>query len=128
MECPRAVERLRLGIPATVEQGLSKPGQQSDFADATLVMNATENFITLLDAIKIGLVEKDTLHPLLVDIIQAVNQVTDKDFESKGKIVQWLITLNQMRAADKLDDEQAREFQFDMDQAYYGFKTTLKNN
>ncbi|CBX97646.1 hypothetical protein IAQ61_001141 [Plenodomus lingam] len=128
MECPRALERLRVGIPATVEQGPSKPSQQGDFADATLVMNATENFITLLDAIKIGLVEKDTLHPLLVEIIQAVNKVTDKDFESKGKIVQWLITLNQMRASEKLDDEQAREFQFDMDQAYYGFKTTLKNN
>ncbi|USP79240.1 hypothetical protein yc1106_06514 [Curvularia clavata] len=126
MECPRAVERLRVGIPATIEQGPSRPAQQGDYADATLVVNATETFITLLDAIKIGLVEKDTLHPLLVEIIQAVNKVTDVDFESKGKIVQWLITLNQMRAADKLNDEQAREFQFDMDQAYYGFKSTLK--
>ncbi|RYN80444.1 hypothetical protein AA0117_g3092 [Alternaria alternata] len=104
----------------------SRPTQGGDFADATLVVNATETFITLLDAIKIGLVEKDTLHPLLVEIIQAVNKVTDVDFESKGKIVQWLITLNQMRAAEKLSDEQAREFQFDMDSAYYGFKTTLK--
>lgn len=117
---------MRVGIPATVEQGSSRPAQQGDFGDATLVVNATETFITLLDAIKIGLVEKDTLHPLLVEIIQAVNKVTDVDFENKGKIVQWLITLNQMRAADKLNDEQAREFQFDMDQAYYGFKSTLK--
>jgi ESCRT-I complex subunit VPS28 len=129
MECPRAIERLRVGIPATVEQGPSRTsGQQGDFADATLVVNATETFITLLDAIKIGLVEKDTLHPLLVEIIQAVNKVTDKDFESKGKIVQWLIKLNQMRAAEKLDDEQAREFEFDMQQAYYGFKSTLKKD
>ncbi|RYN54034.1 hypothetical protein AA0114_g4174 [Alternaria tenuissima] len=126
MECPRAIQRLRVGIPATIEQGPSRPTQGGDFADATLVVNATETFITLLDAIKIGLVEKDTLHPLLVEIIQAVNKVTDVDFESKGKIVQWLITLNQMRAAEKLSDEQAREFQFDMDSAYYGFKTTLK--
>ena len=102
--------------------------QQGDFADATLVVNATETFITLLDAIKIGLVEKDTLHPLLVEIIQSVNQVTDKEFENKGKIVQWLITLNQMRASEKLDEEQARQFQFDMDQAYYGFKSTLKKD
>jgi ESCRT-I complex subunit VPS28 len=129
MECPRAIERLRVGIPATVEQGPSRTsGQQGDFADATLVVNATETFITLLDAIKIGLVEKDTLHPLLVEIIQAVNKVTDKDFESKGKIVQWLIKLNQMRAAEKLDDEQARKFEFDMQQAYYGFKSTLKKD
>jgi len=127
MECPRATERLRIGLPATVEQGPShKSAQQGESADATLVVSATENFITLLDAIRIGLVEKDTLHPLLVEIIQAVNKVTDKDFESKGKIVQWLITLNQMRAAEKLDDDQVREFSFDMEQAYHGFKTTLR--
>jgi ESCRT-I complex subunit VPS28 len=129
IDCPRATERLRVGVPITVEQGPShRTAQQGDFADATLVVNATETFITLLDAIKIGLVEKDTLHPLLVEIIQAVNQVTDKEFESKGKIVQWLITLNQMRAAEKLDDDQVREFQFDMEQAYYGFKATLKKD
>jgi ESCRT-I complex subunit VPS28 len=126
MECPRATERLRVGIPATVEQPVHKPAAQGSDADATLVVAATENFITLLDAIKIGLVEKDTLHPLLVDIIQSVNSVTDKDFDSKGKIVQWLITLNQMRAAEKLAEDQVREFQFDMEQAYYGFKATLK--
>ncbi|KAF2112189.1 VPS28 protein-domain-containing protein [Lophiotrema nucula] len=122
LECPRATERLRVGIPATVEQGTShKPSQQGgDNRDATLVISATENFITLLDAIKIGLVEKDTLHPFLVEIIQAVNKVTDVDFESKGKIVQWLITLNQMRAAEKLNDDQVRDFQFDMEQAYHG--------
>ena len=130
MECPRATERLKVGIPITIEQGQSNkhPFQGDSGADATLVVNATENFITLLDAIKIGLTEKDTLHPLLVEIIQAVNKVTDKEFESKGKIVQWLITLNQMRAAEKLNDDQAREFQFDMEQAYYGFKATLKKD
>lgn len=126
MECPRATERIRVGLPATTEAPSHKPQVASDStAAATLVVAATENFITLLDAIKIGMVEKDMLHPLLVEIIQAVNKVTDQDFESKGKIVQWLITLNQMRAAEKLSEEQAREFQFDMQQAYYGFKATL---
>jgi len=129
MECPRATERIRIGLPITVEQGLSRQhGPQGEAADAMLVVNATENFITLLDAIKIGLVAKDTLHPLLVDIIQAANKVTEKEFENKGKIVQWLITLNRMRAAEKLDDEQAREFQFDIEQAYYGFKDILKKD
>ena len=45
-----------------------------------------------------NMLSKDTLHPILVETIQAVNKVTDRDFENKGKIVQWLITLNQMRA------------------------------
>lgn len=33
-----------------------------------------------------------------------------------------------MRASGKLDDDQVREFQFDMEQAYYGFKATLKKD
>ncbi|KAF4301999.1 putative vacuolar protein sorting-associated protein [Botryosphaeria dothidea] len=127
LDCPRATERLRVGIPATVEQPSHRPAAPgNDSADATLVVTATENFITLLDAIKMGLLAKDVLHPILGDIIQSVNRVTDKEFENKGKIIQWLITLNQMKAADTLSEDQAREFNFDMDQAYYGFKDVLK--
>jgi ESCRT-I complex subunit VPS28 len=88
-------------------------------------MTATENFITLLDAIKIGMVEKDMLHPLLVDVIQSVNHVTDVEFDSKGEIVKWLIKLNHMGAAEKLSTEDQRQFQFDMDQAYKGFKRSI---
>jgi ESCRT-I complex subunit VPS28 len=126
MECPRARERLRLGLPATVEQGPSRQAAAQGSEAATgLVVAATENFITLLDAIKIGMVEKDMLHPLLVDIIQSANKVTDQEFDSKGEIVKWLIKLNQMRASDRLNEEEARDFQFDMQQAYQGFKRTL---
>jgi ESCRT-I complex subunit VPS28 len=126
MECPRARERLRVGLPATVEQGLSRQSAAQGSEAATgLVVAATENFITLLDAIKIGMVEKDMLHPLLVDIIQSANKVTDQEFDSKGEIVKWLIKLNQMRASDRLNEEEARDFQFDMQQAYQGFKRTL---
>jgi ESCRT-I complex subunit VPS28 len=73
-----------------------------------------------------NMLSKDTLHPILVETIQAVNKVTDQDFENKAKIVQWLITLNQMRAAQDLTDDQARELQFDMNLAYDGFKATLE--
>jgi len=79
----------------------------------------------LLDAIKIGMVEKDMLHPLLVDVIQSVNKVTDVEFDSKGEIVKWLIQLNRMGAAEKLSAEDQRQFQFDMDQAYMGFKRSI---
>jgi ESCRT-I complex subunit VPS28 len=105
--------------------GNSASEKQNANARTTLVVAATENFITLLDAIQLRVVEKDTLHPLLVDIIQAANKVTDQEFENKGKIVQWLIALNQMKAADKLTEEQTREFEFDMRLAYNGFKATL---
>jgi ESCRT-I complex subunit VPS28 len=127
MECPRARERIRIGLPATVEQGTHRQSTGPSGAEAStaLVMTATENFITLLDAIKIGMVEKDMLHPLLVDVIQSANSVTDVEFDSKGEIVKWLIKLNHMGAAEKLSAEDQRQFQFDMDQAYKGFKRSI---
>lgn len=90
-----------------------------------LIAEATQEFITFLDAVKLGLLSKDQLHPLLSDVIQSVNRVTDKDFESRGKIVQWLISLNQMKATDELGEDQARELEMDIQQAYNGFKRIL---
>jgi ESCRT-I complex subunit VPS28 len=134
MECPRATERLRIGLPATVEQashGAHTPSNgtpgtaPSGGASGGLILTATENFITFLDALKLNMVSKDALHPLLSEVIQSVNKVTDRDFDNRGKIIQWLISLNQMRATEELSDDQARELTFDIEQAYQGFKATL---
>ncbi|GAB1731511.1 hypothetical protein NU195Hw_g1513t1 [Hortaea werneckii] len=151
LDVPKATERLKIGIPATVEtapagshrplstaSGVGNGGSSTPNANpgsssagsgmqaAQHLVTASENFITLFDAIRMNMLSKDTLHPILVEIIQAVNKVTDRDFESKGKIVQWLITLNQMRAAEELSSEQARDLQFDLGNAYEGFKGALE--
>lgn len=145
IEAPRATERIRIGLPATLDGGTGAAGTGTGSvnpesantggtalgsgagvsAAATNIVTVSESFITLLDAIKMNILSKDTLHPLLVETIQAANKVTDRDFENKGKIVQWLITLNAMRAADELDAEQARDLHFDMTAAYEGFKAVL---
>lgn len=128
MECPRATERLRIGLPATVEQpshSLSHNTTAGPSASGSLILTATENFITFLDALKLNMLSKDALHPLLSEVIQSVNKVTEHDFENRGKIIQWLITLNQMRATEELSEDQARELAFEMEQAYQGFKATL---
>ncbi|KAL4873831.1 hypothetical protein BDV12DRAFT_182157 [Aspergillus spectabilis] len=131
LECPRATERLRIGLPATVEQASHSgsaankalgPSGPSGGASGTLILTATENFITFLDALKLNMFSKDALHPLLSEVIQSINKVTDVDFENRAKIIQWLITLNQMRATEELSEEQAREIAFDIEQAYQGFK------
>ena len=90
-----------------------------------LLVTATENFITFIDALHLGQNSKDALHPLLSDVIQSVNKVTDRDFDHRGKIIQWLITLNQMRTTEELSDEQLRELKFDMERAYEGYKSTV---
>ncbi|KAG5952630.1 hypothetical protein E4U53_000323 [Claviceps sorghi] len=113
----------------TVTASSSAPGPQASSGgnntSGILILEATQEFITFLDAVKLGMLSKDQLHPLLSDVIQSVNRVTDQDFESRGKIVQWLIALNQMRASDELSEQQARELELDIQQAYQGFRRTL---
>jgi ESCRT-I complex subunit VPS28 len=113
----------------TVTASSSAPGPQASSAanntSGVLILEATQEFITFLDAVKLGMLSKDQLHPLLSDVIQSVNRVTDQDFDNRGKIVQWLITLNQMKASDELSEQQARELEMDIQQAYQGFRRTL---
>ncbi|GJN70181.1 vacuolar protein sorting-associated, VPS28 [Purpureocillium lilacinum] len=131
LEAPRATERLRVGMPSTTVTASSFSAAPSAAAAAAnntsgvLILEATQEFITFLDAVKLGMLSKDQLHPLLSDVIQSVNRVTDQDFDSRGKIVQWLITLNQMRATEELSEQQARELEMDIQQAYQGFRRTL---
>jgi len=115
-------------MPSTVEQPSHNPNSSAAAAGAAssrLIVDATENFITFLDALKLNMSSKETLHPLLSDVIQSANKVTEHDFDHRGKIIQWLITLNQMRTTEELSDEQIRELTFDMEQAYAGFKGTI---
>ncbi|ERF73396.1 hypothetical protein EPUS_08539 [Endocarpon pusillum Z07020] len=128
IECPRATERIRIGMPSTVEQPSHNPNNSAAGAGAAssrLIVDATENFITFLDALKLNMSSKETLHPLLSDVIQSVNKVTERDFDHRGKIIQWLITLNQMRTTEELSEGQIRDLTFDMEQAYAGFKGTI---
>ncbi|GFP60038.1 hypothetical protein ACSS6W_005287 [Trichoderma asperelloides] len=130
LDVPRATERLRVGMPSTTVTAssaapASAPAAAANNTSGVLILEATQEFITFLDAVKLGLLSKDQLHPLLSDVIQSVNRVTDKDFDNRGKIVQWLITLNQMKASDELSEQQARELDLDIQQAYQGFRRTL---
>ncbi len=130
MEVPRATERLRIGLPATVADApsaqVAAPQNNGSSATGQQILLATENFITFLDALKLNMLSKDSLHPLLSEVIQSVNQVTNIDFENRGKIISWLIRLNGMRATEELSEAEARELSFDIEGAYAGFKGTLK--
>lgn len=132
IECPRATERLRVNLPATIaEPSASHVGtscnapQSRPSATGSQILLATENFITFLDALRLNMLSKDSLHPLLSEVIQSVNQVTTADFDDRGKIISWLIRLNGMKATEELGEEEARQLAFDMEGAYAGFKATL---
>ncbi|MCJ1281085.1 Vacuolar protein-sorting-associated protein 28 [Xylographa opegraphella] len=160
MDCPRATERLRIGLPSTLVnpshpnpststpypfaphsstyQPPNAPGAASKptgnnnnttttttTPSASSIANATENFITFLDALRIKILAKDQLHPLLSEVIQSVNKVVDGDFDGRGNIIKWLIRLNGMRAGENLGEEETRECAFELEGAYAGFKARL---
>ena len=137
VDCPRAAERIKFGLPATMintsggsvqAQGSATSatlGQSMNNANTQLAIVATENFIIFLDALKLGIGSKDQLHPLLVEVIQSANKVTQADFEGKANIVKWLIRLNSMKVHEELGDEEKRECEFEINSAYRGFKGVM---
>ena len=147
MECPRATERLRVQLPSTMTDasgpGLCTPSYNpppstrpqsiphhpshisNGGASGQNVLAATESFITLLDALKLNMLSKDQLHPLLAELIQSVNKVTEQDFAGRGAIIKWLIRLNGMRAVEELAEGEARELGAEIEEAYRGFKGVL---
>lgn len=83
-----------------------------------------QNFITFMDALKLRLRAKDQLHPLLTDLMQSYSRFCSlsasgagagadesnaPEWEGRPKMLQWLITLNRMRASEEISDEQSRQ-------------------
>lgn len=110
---PSATERLKIGVPATFEHAPSQPQSSSAVVSAKAAAEATQNFITFMDALRLSYTAKDQLHPLLSEVIAAVNNVAGaKEFEGRQNIVKWLIVLNQMGAGDEITEAQGRQVCF----------------
>lgn len=133
LNLPLTSHRLSLGIPATLEHpgggGGGGAGPSSSAAGSSSsasavdraknVAETTQAFITLMDALKLNLRAKDQLHPLLGEAVSCWNRLGGGGGQGSGddsglggrreKLVGWLITLNQLRASDEIDEDQARQ-------------------
>lgn len=148
IDAPLAVSRLKLGIPATIEHlhtsvegahhATNAKTPLSAQNSARLVAEATGNFITCIDAVKLNYKTKDQLHPLLSDLIVSLNELVTKthegaeeedfkpiDFQGKSKLVNWLIKLNNLQNNDELGLAECDQFLADLDTAYKGFYMSL---
>ena len=117
LNCKAAINRLRTGVPATTLHG----GLTAEAGGgASLVFRAAQSYITVLDALKLGMKAVDQLVPLLSDIMTYVNQMTDMPAEHEARVAvrQWLVLMNGMRAHEELTMEQARQCEFDLQKAY----------
>jgi ESCRT-I complex subunit VPS28 len=120
LDCPAAKNRLlKIGVPATVEHGnTSNKGQK-------LIAETAQHFITAMNAIQLQQKSVDQLQPWLASLNQSLAECPVKDFPGKGKIKNWLITLNGMKASDELGDDQLRQLAFELEQAYNDFHKNL---
>lgn len=134
------VIRLEKGIPMTVEHNNNAGGNGTN-ANSKNVAEATGNFITIMDAIKLNYRTKDQLHPLLAELLLSINRVTplqrnktqgDQDTAgsqsgegNKKKLVEWIVKINKMKIDQELDDKDAKELLFDLDVAYKNFYSLL---
>jgi ESCRT-I complex subunit VPS28 len=124
MDCPRATERLlRLGVPEPMKSG---GGDNT----AVTVAEAVQHFITTMDAVKLEQRAVDELQPLLSDLMDALTRLpeTPNDFEPNRKVKNWLQKLNEMRAVDQIDEDDARQLYHDLDSAYAEFTRYLKRS
>lgn len=123
LDCPRAVERLvRIGVPATVVHNTT-----TKKTDSVSVAQTVQYFITVMDSLKLNVRAVDEIQPLLSELMASLTQVSGlpPSFDGRMKIEQWLRALNNMRASDELDEDQARQLSFELEQAYTSFMSFL---
>ena len=131
---PNAITRLERGIPVTVEHAIESNtlgGNFDSFSSAVksnngkFIAEATGNFITVMDALKLNYRAKDQLHPLMAGLLLSINKVTQFNFENRAKLIEWIVKINKLKVDAILTENEARELLFDLDLAYKTFYTLL---
>ena len=133
-----AITRLERGIPVTVEHGTSGDTDSLDnsrAADNTTNLNkysgkrvaeATGNFITVMDALKLNYKTREQLHPLMAELLLSINRVTSNDFENRRKLVEWIVKINKLPKDEQLSDADSQQLLYSLESAYKSFYTLLE--
>jgi ESCRT-I complex subunit VPS28 len=126
--CTMALERIRVGAPATAV--ISNPGQasQSQF----VVMEVVQFMLTCMDALKLAQgsgAAVDDILPLLRDVVGSLNKLPNlpAGFSGKTKPMEWMVKLNGMRASQLLDDDQMRQMYLDLEDSYKQLHELLRS-
>lgn len=120
--CKMSYKRLSLGITA-----LDTQSTEADRPKTSFIIAATQSFITANNALQLEMRSVDKLIPILQDVVSNLGKVPGVPASySGGKSMQdWLIRLSKMNVYDELNPEQAQQLEFDIDQAYRGFKDCM---
>jgi ESCRT-I complex subunit VPS28 len=125
---PAARRRLEAGVPATAEHGGAARGTEAEGrAEARAVADATHCFIGVMDTVKLDMRAKDQVAPALGDLLLALCKVSrlPNDFEGTKCVRKWVLRLDEMRASEVLEEEETREFLYEIENAYSTFLASL---
>jgi ESCRT-I complex subunit VPS28 len=123
VDCPLAVERLlHSGMVATRMYAAGDAEKESLY-----VFEASQSFVTLMDALKLNMNAVDEVLPHLKELRTSLAQLQLPELDGIPKIEEWLRNLSQRPAADELAEAEARQFSMDLDTAYSSFHHWLKD-
>jgi ESCRT-I complex subunit VPS28 len=123
-----AVNRLQVGVPATVEH--ANGGDETRRRNFTAAaIQATEAFLTLRDALELGERSVDRLLPYLRDLllflgkVAVVFETADGDATAqRERIIQWVRRLDAMKAYEQITEEDKRQLAHELDTLYDTFR------
>jgi ESCRT-I complex subunit VPS28 len=98
-------------------------GSDSSKPEVVHILEAGQNFVTLVDSLKLDLVHVDDILPLLRELSDSLSAIPSisANSEVKQTVASWLAKLGQMKASDKLESDETRQMSLDLDTAYSSF-------
>eukprot|EP01060_Flectonema_neradi_P006637 TRINITY_DN144_c8_g1_i1.p1 TRINITY_DN144_c8_g1~~TRINITY_DN144_c8_g1_i1.p1 ORF type:complete len:207 (+),score=25.47 TRINITY_DN144_c8_g1_i1:61-681(+) len=108
------LNRIKCGVPMTKEHGT---GEASTSDNGRLILEAGQHMIACTDALKMGQTSADALHPIVSDIVATVVRLFP-DLAELEPLRGWLREINQLKAAEELNNDQARQLTYDIECAY----------
>lgn len=120
--CKMSYKRLLLGITA-----LDTQITETDRNKTSFIIAATQSFITANNALQLELRSVDKLIPILQDVVSNLGKVpgVPQSYAGGRNMQEWLVRLSRMNVYEELTPEQAQQLDFDIDQAYRGFKDCM---
>lgn len=127
IDCPRAVERMATGAP----DGAFGSGQKQDDKKGAmaLVREMTELFIYCSNLLSLNRTAVDELLPQLEALIRSLNKAKGliQGFDP-APLEKWVRTMQGMRASEQLDEDEARQLMFDLNNAKAAIDDILSQN
>jgi ESCRT-I complex subunit VPS28 len=101
---------------------------QANTSVMSSVLESGQHFVTLIDALKMGLSHADELLPVLRDLMHSLQSIKQKLPASSVllPVIEWNQKLSTMKASDSISMDEARQFALDLDTAFANFHAAVK--